>query len=144
MAESKPWLAANAPKGASVYIHDTAWDSWQEMIVEGRLRRETPPMPEAQAHSPVGVEAGMRALLARRSAELERGATSVGWKIGFNTPAIQAHFGISGAVVGYITDTTVMASPRAGPGPAATAAAKDTDPRNPPTLCGHMLLKQVM
>jgi 2-keto-4-pentenoate hydratase len=65
-------------------------------------------MPEAQAQSPVGVDAGMRALLARRSAELEGGATPVGWKIGFNTPAIQAHFGISGAVVGYLTDTTVM------------------------------------
>jgi 2-keto-4-pentenoate hydratase len=61
-----------------------------------------------EAHPPVGVEAGMRALLARRSAELEGGATAVGWKIGFNTPAIQAHFGISGAVVGYLTDTTVM------------------------------------
>src|ERR1035438_1652166 len=73
---------------------------------EGGRRRETPPMREAQP--PVGVEAGMRALLARRSAELEGGATAVGWKIGFNTPAIQAHFGISGAVVGYLTDTTVM------------------------------------
>jgi 2-keto-4-pentenoate hydratase len=65
-------------------------------------------MPEAPAQSPVGVEAGMRALLARRSAELDGGATPVGWKIGFNTPAIQAHFGISGAVVGYLTDTTVL------------------------------------
>jgi 2-keto-4-pentenoate hydratase len=50
----------------------------------------------------------MRALLARRSAELAQGATAVGWKIGFNTPAIQAHFGITGAVVGYLTDRTVM------------------------------------
>jgi 2-keto-4-pentenoate hydratase len=55
-----------------------------------------------------GVHAGMRALLARRSAELAGGATAVGWKIGFNTPAIQTHFGITGAVVGYLTDTTVM------------------------------------
>jgi 2-keto-4-pentenoate hydratase len=66
------------------------------------------PETQAQAQSPVGVEAGMRALLARRSAELEQGAAPVGWKIGFNTPAIQAHFGISGAVVGYLTDTTVI------------------------------------
>ena len=48
------------------------------------------------------------------------------------------------------TDMAVMASRRAvlaarpGTGPAATAAAKDTDPRYPPTLCGHMLLKQAM
>jgi 2-keto-4-pentenoate hydratase len=65
-------------------------------------------MPGAPAQSPVEVEAGMRALLARRSAELDGGAAPVGWKIGFNTPAIQAHFGISGAVVGYLTDTTVI------------------------------------
>jgi 2-keto-4-pentenoate hydratase len=58
--------------------------------------------------SSLGVDAGMQALLARRAAELARGATTVGWKIGFNTPAIQAHFGITGAVVGYLTDTTVM------------------------------------
>jgi len=61
-----------------------------------------------KSQSSDGVASGMRALLARRSAELAGGATAVGWKIGFNTPAIQAHFGISGAVVGYLTDTTVM------------------------------------
>ncbi len=49
----------------------------------------------------------MRALLARRQAELAGGATAVGWKIGFNTPAIQAHFGLNDPVVGYLTDTGV-------------------------------------
>ncbi len=53
------------------------------------------------------VERGMRALLARRDAELAGGAAAVGWKIGFNTPAIQAHFGLSDPVVGYLTDTGV-------------------------------------
>ena len=53
------------------------------------------------------VERGMRALLARREAELAGGAAAVGWKIGFNTPAIQAHFGLSDPVVGYLTDTGV-------------------------------------
>ncbi len=33
-----PWLAANAPPGASVFIHDTAWDSWGQMLAEGRVR----------------------------------------------------------------------------------------------------------
>jgi 4-amino-4-deoxy-L-arabinose transferase-like glycosyltransferase len=33
-----PWLAANAPRGATVFIHDTAWDSWAEMLAEGRVR----------------------------------------------------------------------------------------------------------
>jgi 2-oxo-hept-3-ene-1,7-dioate hydratase len=46
----------------------------------------------------------MRTLLARRDAELAAGARSVGWKIGFNTPAIQEHFGLTEPVVGYLTD----------------------------------------
>ena len=49
-----------------------------------------------------------------------RGASPVGWKIGFNTPAIQAHFGLREPVVGYLVDTGVTAdgatvSARAGP-----------------------------
>jgi 2-keto-4-pentenoate hydratase len=50
----------------------------------------------------------MRALLTSRSDELAGGATGIGWKIGFDTPAIQAHFGLSDAVVGYLTDTRVV------------------------------------
>jgi 2-keto-4-pentenoate hydratase len=49
----------------------------------------------------------MRSLLARRAAELEAGAESVGWKIGFNAKGLQEHFGLDGPVVGYLTDTTV-------------------------------------
>jgi 2-keto-4-pentenoate hydratase len=58
--------------------------------------------PSAAAAS---VSRGMRALLARRDADLDAGAVPVGWKIGFNTPAIQAHFGLTEAVVGYLLDT---------------------------------------
>jgi 2-keto-4-pentenoate hydratase len=54
------------------------------------------------------VARGMRALLARRDAERAAGARGVGWKIGFNTPAIQQHFGISEAVVGYLVDSGVV------------------------------------
>jgi 4-amino-4-deoxy-L-arabinose transferase-like glycosyltransferase len=32
------WLAPNAPRGATVFIHDTAWDSWSRMIDEKRVR----------------------------------------------------------------------------------------------------------
>jgi 4-amino-4-deoxy-L-arabinose transferase-like glycosyltransferase len=35
-----PWLAANAQRGAAVYLHDTAWDSWAQMIAEGRMRSD--------------------------------------------------------------------------------------------------------
>ncbi len=53
------------------------------------------------------VTRGMRALLARRDVALAAGAAPVGWKIGFNTPAIQQHFGLTDAVVGFLTDTGV-------------------------------------
>jgi 2-keto-4-pentenoate hydratase len=49
----------------------------------------------------------MKAQLARRDAEFSRGATQVGWKIGFNTPAIQEHFGLTEPVVGYLLDQAV-------------------------------------
>jgi len=57
----------------------------------------------------VAVSRGMRTLLARRMAELAAGASPVGWKIGFNAPAIQQHFGLAGPVVGYLTDTGLSA-----------------------------------
>ena len=53
------------------------------------------------------VTRGMRALLARRDAALAAGGAPVGWKIGFNTPAIQQHFGLTDAVVGFLLDTGV-------------------------------------
>jgi 2-keto-4-pentenoate hydratase len=55
------------------------------------------------------VARGMRAQLARRNTELAAGAQQVGWKIGFNTPAIQEHFGLTDAVVGYLLDQGVAA-----------------------------------
>ena len=47
-------------------------------------------------------------MLARRADDLAEGATGIGWKIGFDTPAIQEHFGLRTAVVGYLTDTRVV------------------------------------
>jgi len=35
-----PWFAAHAPKGASVYIHDTVSDAWTRMEEEGRIRKD--------------------------------------------------------------------------------------------------------
>jgi 4-amino-4-deoxy-L-arabinose transferase-like glycosyltransferase len=34
----EPYFEANAPRGATVYFHDTLWDSWARMIDEKRLR----------------------------------------------------------------------------------------------------------
>lgn len=35
-----PWLTAHAPPGSSLYIHDTAWDSWVRLIDEKRIRSD--------------------------------------------------------------------------------------------------------
>jgi 2-keto-4-pentenoate hydratase len=59
------------------------------------------------ATAAAAVARGMQAQLARRDAALAAGAVPVGWKIGFNTPAIQAHFGLTEAVVGFMVDTGV-------------------------------------
>ena len=59
------------------------------------------------AATAAAVSRGMRSQLARRATALAAGATPVGWKIGFNTPAIQAHFGLTDAVVGFMVDTGV-------------------------------------
>jgi hypothetical protein len=34
------WLAANAPQNATVFIHDTTYDAWNEMQREGRIRAD--------------------------------------------------------------------------------------------------------
>ncbi len=74
----------------------------------------TDPATRCQTHTmpdqdPAAVARGARAMLARRDAELAAGASPVGWKIGFNSPAIQAHFGLREPVVGYLVDTGVTA-----------------------------------
>ncbi len=50
---------------------------------------------------------GMRTLLARRDKEVTAGVRQVGWKIGFNTAAIQQALGITQPVVGYLLDRGV-------------------------------------
>ena len=51
----------------------------------------------------------MRALLARREAELGAGgAEPVGWKVGFNLPAVWPALGIDAPVAGYLTSATVV------------------------------------
>ena len=63
----------------------------------------------ADEDTAAAVSRGMRTMLADRDAALAAGAAAVGWKVGFNTPAIQEHFGLTDAVVGYMTDTGVSA-----------------------------------
>lgn len=56
----------------------------------------------------MSVEDGMRALLARREAELAEGARPVGWKVGFNLPALWPQLGIDAPLAGYLTTSTVV------------------------------------
>jgi 2-keto-4-pentenoate hydratase len=58
--------------------------------------------------SSAAVGRGMVTLLAHRAEDLAGGAHCIGWKIGFDTPAIQEHFGLRDAVVGYLTDSRVV------------------------------------
>lgn len=70
---------------------------------------------------------GMRALLARRADAVADGAAPVGWKIGFNTPAIQQVFGLSQPVVGYLLDTGVTADGATVPVGGWTAPAVEVE-----------------
>lgn len=35
-----PWINEHAPRGASVYIHDTAYQSWEMFVRDGRVRND--------------------------------------------------------------------------------------------------------
>src|SRR3989442_608536 len=51
----------------------------------------------------------MHAQLASWRSRVAGGASRVGWKIGFNSPAAQKQLGLDGAVVGHLTQATVLA-----------------------------------
>jgi 2-keto-4-pentenoate hydratase len=54
------------------------------------------------------VVAGLPAQLARRQALLDQGAEPVGWKVGFNFPAVQEAFGIADPISGFLTTATLV------------------------------------
>src|SRR3989454_4156834 len=51
----------------------------------------------------------MQAQLASWRSRVAGGASRVGWKIGFNSPATQKQLGLDGRVVGHLTQATVLA-----------------------------------
>ena len=55
------------------------------------------------------VVAGMEKLLARRAELLAEGATPIGWKLAFGTPAAMEKLGTTGPLVGFLTDATLLA-----------------------------------
>ncbi len=56
----------------------------------------------------MNVERGTEALLTRRRQILAKGATPVGWKIGFNVPETQRKLGIDAPLAGFLTTDTLL------------------------------------
>lgn len=54
-----------------------------------------------------GVRQGMTRMMDRRESALARGERHIGWKLAFGAPTALARFGLSGPVVGYLTDATM-------------------------------------
>jgi 2-keto-4-pentenoate hydratase len=54
------------------------------------------------------VLAGLREQLVSWRAELQGGARRIGWKIGFNLPAVQEALGIDECAIGYLTSATLL------------------------------------
>ena len=50
-----------------------------------------------------GVQRGTAALLARRREQVAQGARPIGWKIGFNVPAIQERLGLDRPLAGFLS-----------------------------------------
>jgi 2-keto-4-pentenoate hydratase len=51
---------------------------------------------------------GLKEQLASWRAELQGGAKRLGWKIGFNLPAVQEMFGVEEPAIGYLTSATLL------------------------------------
>jgi 2-keto-4-pentenoate hydratase len=56
----------------------------------------------------MSVERGTRAMLVRRREILAQSAEPVGWKIGFNVPAMQEKLGIDRPLAGFLTSDTLL------------------------------------
>jgi 2-keto-4-pentenoate hydratase len=59
----------------------------------------------------VSAEQGTAAMLTRRREICNQGAQPVGWKIGFNVPAIQERLGLDRPLAGFLTSDTVIDDP---------------------------------
>lgn len=56
------------------------------------------------------VRSGMTRMLELRERALQRGEMAIGWKLAFGAPGSLARFGLSGPVVGFLTDATLHPS----------------------------------
>ncbi len=56
------------------------------------------------------VREGMKRMLDLRSLRIEAGERPIGWKLGFGAPASLSKFGLSGPLVGFVTDANLHPS----------------------------------
>ena len=56
----------------------------------------------------MNAERGTRALLTRRREILAQGPEPIGWKIGFNVPALQEKLGIDGPLAGFLSSNGLL------------------------------------
>lgn len=60
-------------------------------------------------HDDARIEAGMVDQLARRDAAVADGDRAIGWKLGLGTAAMRERFGTSGPLVGFLSESGVIA-----------------------------------
>ena len=58
----------------------------------------------------MSAERGTRAMLLRRREILAQGAEPVGWKVGFNVPAVRERLGLDRPLAGFLTSDTLLES----------------------------------
>ena len=56
----------------------------------------------------MSVEQGTKAMLMRRREILAQGAEPIGWKVGFNVPAIQERLGLDAPLAGFLTTNSLI------------------------------------
>jgi 2-keto-4-pentenoate hydratase len=64
--------------------------------------------PNAAPQAKLALRRGTAAMLVRRRELLAQGADPVGWKIGFNLPAIQEKLGLDAPLAGFLTTDGVL------------------------------------
>jgi 2-keto-4-pentenoate hydratase len=70
---------------------------------------EAAPADRRDAWDDPRVQAGMERVLELRERLLGEGARPIGWKVAFGTPAATEALGLTGPVVGFLTDKTLIA-----------------------------------
>jgi 2-keto-4-pentenoate hydratase len=56
----------------------------------------------------MSVERGTAAMLVRRRELIAQGAEGIGWKVGFNLPAVQEKLGIDGPLTGFLSSNGLL------------------------------------